>query len=135
MHYLGDQMTKRAFGELELAILHILKSGKRATVKEVHQILGEDNKYNTIMTVMLRLSEKDVLARERVGAHYEYWLLPAKAKIPSFMEKFKKKVFGLKPTEMVSYLIESEDITDEEIAEMEQMLEKAKALRKKVNNS
>ena len=60
-------MTKRSFGELELAILRVLKSGERMTVKQVHTLLGEQNKYNTIMTVMLRLAEKKTLARERVG--------------------------------------------------------------------
>ena len=51
-------MTKRAFGELELAILQILKAGGRMSVKEVHQALGGHDKYTTIMTVMSRLAEK-----------------------------------------------------------------------------
>ena len=61
-------MSKRNFGELELEILQVFKSGGRMTVKEVHRILGEDkNKYNTIMTVMMRLSEKGILRRQRYG--------------------------------------------------------------------
>lgn len=128
-------MTKRAFGELELAILHILKSGKRMTVKEVHQILGEKDKYNTIMTVMSRLAEKKSLARERVGHHYEYWLLPTQSKSFSFLEQFKKKIFGVKTSEMVNYLIESaDDISIEEFNEMEKMLEKARQERKSKKN-
>lgn len=125
-------MTKRGFGELELAILRILKSGERMTVKQVHKILGEeDNNYNTIMTVMLRLSEKKILSRERVGVHYEYWLLPSEDKVPSFLEKLKHKVFGIKTTELISYLIESTDeMSDEEFFEMEKLIEKAKADRK-----
>lgn len=120
---------KRGFGELELAILHILKPGKKMTVKEVHQILGEGNKYNTIMTVMLRLTEKGVLARERVGLHYEYWQL--NRSVPLIVDQFKKKMAGMKPSEMVCYLVESADeISDEEFLEMEKMLEKAKARKK-----
>lgn len=124
-------MGKRAFGELGLAILHILKSGRRMTVKEVHHILGGDNKYNTIMTVMSRLAEKKQLGRERVGLQYEYWLIPSQAKVPSFIEQFKQKIFGVKTVSMVSYLIESaDDITEEDLFEMEKMIAKAKKERK-----
>ncbi len=122
-------MTKRGFGELEQAILRILKLGQRTSVKEVHTILGGENKYTTIMTVMLRLTQKKVLAREKIGAHYEYWLLSPPR---TFMEGIKRKLFGVKPVELISYLIESEnEISDEELLEMEQMLEKAKQKRRK----
>lgn len=125
-------MTKRAFGELELAILQILKSGSRMTVKEVHSLLGGFDKYTTIMTVMNRLAEKKQLARERMGLQYEYWILSSQAKVPSFIEQFKKKIFGIKTSAMVSYLIESaDDITTEDLIEMEKMIEKAKSERNK----
>lgn len=124
-------MIKRGFGELELAILHILKPGKKMTVKEVHHILGDENKYNTIMTVMHRLAEKKVLARERIGVHYEYWQVQSNKSVPQIVDQFKKKMVGIKPSEMICYLVESsDDISDEEFQEMEKMLEKAKARKK-----
>lgn len=124
-------MNKRSFGELELEILHILKSGKRMSVKQVQLMLGEEqNKYNTIMTVMFRLAKKGVLARERIGFHYEYWLIASETKFSSFIEQFKKKIFGIKTSAMVNYLIESaDDISNDEIKEIEQVLEKAKRMR------
>lgn len=125
-------MAKRSFGELELSILHILKPGKRVTVKEVHQILGAENKYNTIMTVMLRLSEKKVLGRERVGLQYEYWLVDGNKSASQIVNQFKQKMLGIKPSEMISYLVESaNEISDAEFSEMEKMLEKAKRERNK----
>ncbi len=118
-------MEKRGFGELEWAILNILKSGKRMTVKEVQKLLGEENKYTTVMTVMSRLAEKNQLKREKVGLQYEYWL-----QAPTIYEKVKKKVFGLKPAEMISYLIDSsEELTEEELAEIEKMIAKARKRR------
>lgn len=120
-------MTKRQFGELELAILRAFKTGERKTVKDVHKLLGAKDNYNTIMTVMMRLSEKKVLAREKIGAHYEYWLLSSLEKVPSFFEQLKQKIFGLKTTEVISYLIDSsEEITEEEFTEIEQLIKKAK---------
>jgi predicted transcriptional regulator len=96
----------------------------------VHQLLGGKDKYNTIMTVMLRLANKKALARERVGLQYQYWLLSQSQKAPSFFEGIKRKIFGVRPVELFSYLIDSEsDLSDEELLEMEKILEKAKQKR------
>lgn len=123
-------MAKRAFGELELAILQLFKSGKRLTVKEVHRLLKEENSYNTIMTVMNRLASKKQLAREKTGLQYTYWLISPTEKIPTLVDQFKKRVFGIKTSEIVSFLIESgENISDEELDEMKRMIEKAKEQR------
>jgi len=127
----GVIMAKRAFGDLELQVLTILKSGERMTVKEVHRALGGNDNYNTIMTVMNRLTEKKQLAREKAGLQYEYWIV-AQASNASLFEKFKQKIFGIKTAAMVSYLIESaEDLTDEDMIKMEKALEKVKARKNK----
>jgi len=124
-------MAKRAFGDLELQVLNILKSKGRMTVKDVHRALGGNDNYNTIMTVMNRLTEKKQLAREKIGLQYEYWIV-TQNNSPSLFEKFRQKLFGVKTSAMVSYLIESaEDLTDEDVAEMEKTLERAKTRKKK----
>ncbi len=123
--YIGECMTKRAFGELESEILYILKSGEKKTVKDVHKILGEKDNYNTIMTVMSRLAEKKQLAREKCGSHYEYWQ-PITNSL-SFLDKIKQKFFGVKTSALVCHLIESsEDLTLSDLAEMEKLIQKKK---------
>lgn len=123
-------MTKRSFGNLEQDILHILQSGERTTVKKVHQLLGGQDKYTTVMTVMSRLAEKKLLDRERVGLHYDYWLIPSKIKSPSFLKQLKEKILSVKTATMVSYLIEeADDITDDELLDIEEMIQKAKRKR------
>jgi predicted transcriptional regulator len=123
-------MTKRAFGELESQILYILKSGERQTVKDVHKTLGGNDNYNTIMTVMSRLVEKKLLARERIGLQYEYWLLKPSESF-SFLDKIKQKFSGVKTTALVSHLIESADnLSDEDLEEMEKILQKIRDSRK-----
>jgi predicted transcriptional regulator len=123
-------MTKRAFGELESQILYILKSGERQTVKDVHRALGGNDNYNTVMTVMSRLAEKKQLARERIGLQYEYWLLKPSESF-SFLNKIKQKFSGMKTTMLVSHLIESaEDISDEDLEEMQNIIQKLKDSRK-----
>lgn len=117
-------MTKRAFGELESQILYILKSGERKTVKEVHLLLGGQDNYNTIMTVMSRLAEKNQLGRERIGLQYEYWIISHSF---SFLKQLKQKFFGEKTGALVNHLIETaDDLTDQDLAEMEKLIEKAR---------
>lgn len=124
-------MGKRKFGELELEILHILKADKRMTVKEVLHILGEENKYNTIMTVMNRLVEKKILAREKMGLQYEYYILSDAKKIPSILDQLKNKLFLSKTKDVICYLLEStQDISDQELVEMEELIKKAREERK-----
>jgi|JI9StandDraft_1071089.scaffolds.fasta_scaffold01748_17 predicted transcriptional regulator len=123
-------MAKRAFGELETQILHILKGKERITVKEVLRILGNQDNYNTVMTVMNRLVEKKELGRERCGLQCQYWILE-KTKSISLLDRFKEKLFGMKTSAMVSYLLESaEDLTEEDFAKMETMLQSARARKK-----
>ena len=122
---------KRGFGELELTILKILSSGDRKTVKDVHHLIGEPSKYTTIMTVMNRLVDKKKLAREKMGLQYEYWAIH-EAEVPSFLDKFREKIFGVNPAKLVSCLFDSpESITDEELLEIEKLVQAAKEKRKK----
>lgn len=123
-------MTKRAFGELESQILYILRSGERKTVKDVHRELGGKDNYNTVMTVMSRLAEKKRLSRERIGLHYEYWLLSSTNSY-SFLTTLKQKFFGVRTSLLVSHLIETaDDLSDDDLAEMERLLEKARNAKK-----
>lgn len=125
----GTSVAKRGFGELETAILCLLKSGEKKTVKEVHQILGAKNSYNTVMTVMSRLFEKKQLSREKKGLQYAYWMLDLSQS--SFLDKLKQKLFGVKTSILVSHLIESaEDLTEEELAEMENLVKRAREAKK-----
>lgn len=125
-------MTKRAFGDLELEILQLFRSGKKLTVKQVQSLLGDQDKYTTVMTVMNRLAQKQKLIRERVGLHYEYWIEATEGQSPSLIQQMKKRLFGMKASTIVSYLIESSDgISDQELLEMEKMIQKAKKNRQK----
>lgn len=82
-------------------------------------------------TTQIRLAQKKILLRERMGLQYEYWLSDPSSKIPSFLGQLKKKFFGVKTCQMVSYLIESaDDISEGDLVEMEKMIEKAKTTHK-----
>ena len=123
---------KRIFGELELAILTLFKTHEQLTVKEVLKMMGESDKYTTIMTVMSRLVEKNELQRERIGLQYHYCLNRSKKSAPSsLLERLKAKIFGGRSASMISYLLEyGDDITEEELSEMEKLIQDVKKARK-----
>jgi predicted transcriptional regulator len=119
-------MGKRIFGELELAILQIIKSKTSCTVKEVQEALGGKDKYTTIMTVMSRLAAKGALHRERHGQQFRYSLLSNKPSY-SLFEKWRMKIFKGKSSLMISYLLESgQDISDEELDKIEKLIQQVK---------
>lgn len=123
-------MAKRQFGELELTILRLFKEGERLSVKQVHKMLGGIDNYNTIMTVMYRLSQKRILERERSGAYYEYWLASSEKKQLSFFDQIKQRLFGVGMKDLISYLVESRsDISNEDLIEIEELIKNAKTKR------
>lgn len=118
-------MGKRIFGELELAILSVLKKdGAPRTVRDVLQELGNEDKYTTIMTVMNRLVAKGDLLREREGLSYRYSVKAQRSRF-SLFDKYRQKFFGGKSVSMISYLLE-EDLGAEELAQIEKLIEQAK---------
>lgn len=83
-------MTKTAhfedvLGPLEAAIAREVANRREATVGDVADALRRagprDHAYTTIMTVMVRLHEKGVLARERRGRQYIYRLRDPEAEL------------------------------------------------------
>lgn len=123
--------AKRVFGELEQAILSIFKGQKKLTVRDVLNTLEGEDKYTTIMTVMNRLVEKKLLFRQRTGQQYEYWLNEShQTSAPTLLNRLKQKIFGGNSATMASYLIESGEISDTELAEIEKRIKDIRKSRK-----
>lgn len=65
--------ARRPRGSLEQSVLAVLaEAGAALTPAEVRDRLGGDLAYTTVMTVMVRLADKDLLVRERSGRGYAY---------------------------------------------------------------
>ena len=64
---------RRASGELEGAVLAALWAAGRPMVPaEVQAAVGGDLAYTTVMTILVRLDDKDLIEREKVGRAYAY---------------------------------------------------------------
>ena len=125
-------MAKLGFGELELAILKIIRELGRVTVREVYEKLGSEGGYTTIMTVMSRMADKGELMREKEGKHYIYWIVSHnESSSKSMLKRIQDKIFGGKPTAMVSYLLDADDeISDKDLEEIEKLIHKRRAEKK-----
>lgn len=126
-------MEKLSFGELELSIMAIVKKMGRVTVRDVYKALGSRGSYTTIMTVMSRLAKKNDLSREKKGKQYVYWATssPQKSSSNNFLKYIQNKIFGGKKSDLVSYLLEMEqEISDKELEEIEQLIQKRRLKNK-----
>lgn len=64
---------RRRFGELEGAVLAALWAAGRPLIPaEVQEAVGSDLAYTTVMTILVRLHDKGVIEREKVGRAYAY---------------------------------------------------------------
>jgi predicted transcriptional regulator len=67
-------------GSLEADVLrHLWNSSEPATPGQVHEALGADVAYTTVMTVLTRLWRKHLVARERQGRAYAYHAVVSEA--------------------------------------------------------
>ena len=64
---------RRAFGELEGAVLAALWAATEPLVPaQVQAAVGGDLAYTTVMTILVRLHAKGLIAREKAGRAYAY---------------------------------------------------------------
>lgn len=119
---------KRLFGELEWAILQLVKAKGEASVKDIYEALDKSAVYTTVMTVMTRLAEKGDLQRKKVGRSYLYQLPKATKKSAlGLVERLKQRLFGGRSAAMISYLIDSsEDLTLEDLEEMKTLIQETR---------
>jgi len=126
-------VAKLGFGELELSILKVVRELGRVTVREVYEKLGSEGSYTTIMTVMSRMADKDELMREKEGKQYTYWIVSQNASSSkNILKRIQDKIFGGKPSAMVSYLLDVDsEISDKDLEEIEKLIRKRRAEKKR----
>jgi len=70
-----EPLIDHLLGELQAVIMRLMWERHTATVREIFEVLnaaGRSSAYTTVMTVMARLAEKGLLARERAGKMHVY---------------------------------------------------------------
>lgn len=74
---------RRQPGALEDAVIRVLSTGDWMSVAEVRAALDAGLAHTTVMTALVRLSEKGLVERVRRGHSYSYALRVAAAELPA----------------------------------------------------
>jgi predicted transcriptional regulator len=124
---LDERGLTRVLGELESHILQAVWELGQPTVKEVALALGPSTHVKTVMTVMNRMVEKDLLRRYRRGRHYIY---TAYVDQETFMQQVADRVlsglladFG-RPT--LAHFVQ--EASSEQLAELERLISERRTL-------
>lgn len=130
-----DQVgLNRFFGPLEAKIMDILWDGNEKSIKEVQQMIEKEKpiNFNTVMTVMNRLVEKNLLEKRHEGRTSLYKPIHTREE---FIEEQSKKLtenlldeFG---DVVVNHMLDSLEKVDQDLLEkLEQKLNQLKKGRK-----
>ena len=114
--------------EFELDVMQFLWDNGPLTAPEVHQMLSEvkDVTYSTVKTIIDRLEEKGAIKREKsVGRTIIYSANVAKSAISdSLLPSFLRRFFEGDPRQLITRLIEEEELDKEDIQYLQALLKK-----------
>ncbi len=116
-----------ALGDTEMEILNVVWELKTATVSQVHdRILSVRSvAYTTIMTIMQNLAKKGFLKVNKSGVSYVYQAAIDPADVrKTLLSHLMNKVFRGSPMALVQTLAESESLSDEERAALNDIIQK-----------
>jgi predicted transcriptional regulator len=78
----ADTEQRRGYGDLAQAVLDLVgQAAGPVTPAQARDTLGGDLAYTTVMTVMARLHDRGLLARQRTGRAFAYTLMGDPAQV------------------------------------------------------
>lgn len=114
----------------ELEILHVLWDRETSTAREIREIIekkkNEPIAHSTIVTLLQRLEKKGHIQRtgEKQGKAFVYraTIEPERAQ-KHFIKKYLARFIGNDPLPLFSWLIESGDLSVQDISQVREMLD------------
>jgi predicted transcriptional regulator len=126
-------MNGKTIGDQELALLrHVAEAGP-VPVGEVVEAFGAPRGLarSTVLTMMERLRQKGYLDREPVGGVYHYKAASSPGELlQGAVRTFVEKTLAGSVSPFVSYLTERSEVSDEELAELGQLVDRLRSQRK-----
>jgi BlaI family penicillinase repressor len=108
----------------ELDILAAIWRLGMATVREVHDDLGKDNRYTTTLKTMQLMTEKGLLIRgERFGSHVYEASVPKEQTQQQIAGDLLKRAFGGSARSLVMGALTAQPASREELDEIRGMLD------------
>ena len=125
-------MTKLPVGEQELRILKDLVERGPGSVGELHTRYGEPLGLarSTVLTMMERLRRKGYLTRRMDDGIYRYESRGGERLLSGLVGRFVDKALGGSLSPFAAYLSEREKISDQELRELEQVVDRLRSRRR-----
>lgn len=122
-------MTER-ISDAEHAVMEVLWDRSPLSAQDVAEGVahGRDWNINTVKTLLGRLLAKNVIAHEEDGRRYLYRPLVAREDyVAGESRRLMDRLFGGKLIPLVAHLAERDELTDQDIAEIEALLKGLKS--------
>ena len=127
---INESGLNRFFGPLEAKILDILWDDAEMSIKEVQQVLEKEKttNFNTVMTVMNRLTEKGILQKRPEGRSSLYKPVLSRSEFLNTQSKeMTNELMQEFGTVVVSHMLDAlEDVDDDLVAKLEQKIKELK---------
>jgi predicted transcriptional regulator len=114
--------------DLEMQILSVLWDRGACAAREVLEAMpdGKKRAYTSILSVMQVMEKKGLLKHTNRGVVHVYSPAMSKRKIiRPFMHRVLNEVFGGRPSAMMQALLTETAVSDAELAQIHELLEKA----------
>lgn len=125
-------MTRRSIGDQELALLRWVAERGDTTVGEAADGFGAERGLarSTVLTMMERLRDKHHLKRRKIGGVFRYSAAESPdALLRGVVRRFVEQTLDGSVSPVVAYLAEADELSAEELAELETLVARLQARR------
>jgi BlaI family transcriptional regulator, penicillinase repressor len=115
--------ASKTFTDKELEIMRVIWERGEATAKEIQEALPGERHYNSVLTIIRVLERKGHLTHRAEGkAHiYRAKAKPEKAQ-RRVISHLIEQLFGGSAAAMILHLVETSDLTDEDLKEVREQI-------------
>ena len=119
-------LARKGFTDRELDIMSVLWARGSGTVAEVREAMGDDAGYTTVLKMLQILEDKGAVGHEQEGRAYRYFPLVESASVGGrALGRIVNKIFHGSAEMLLATLVEGREFTEEEIARMRSILDRA----------
>jgi predicted transcriptional regulator len=122
-------MSTGHLGKLQLAIMRVLWTHGESTVSDVHRALEHSHGLapTTIATMLKKMESKGVVEHRTEGRRFVYRASVSEASVTrSMVADLKERLFDGSAAALVSHLLRSHEVDEDELAELRRQLEQAR---------
>lgn len=123
-------MTELSPSERELDVLKVLWDLGESKVRDVHEALNAQQKtaFTTVQTLLRIMADKGLVNQRAVGRTLYY---SPKHTIEQVSSRFLKRVYNGALDKLVLNMLRAEDVSTEEMRELERLIAKARSAKQK----